>query len=215
MTAHGPERRRRATPAGLLDRGGHRSVLRGMSSSSLQHIRLGQGLGQPPGDLAQLVAGATAGRILAHGQAQSVRVAPRGAVGCGLFGSTSSRRDRERQRDRHRTRNAACASVHVDSEALISWSALHRPRLSPRDRGRPGRRPWPPSGRLRPGGRVDDDEGRRPGSAAARRSPAKPPRQHRAGVPVPPPAANGASAPSAPAQELSRRLRILGAREIP
>ena len=58
----------------------------------------------------------------------------------------------ERQRDRHRTRNAACASVHVDSEALISWSALHRPRLSPRDRGRPGRRPWPPSGRLRPGG---------------------------------------------------------------
>ena len=32
----------------------------------------------------------------------------------------------ERQRDRHRTRNAACASVHVDSEALISWSALHQ-----------------------------------------------------------------------------------------
>jgi len=56
-----------------------------MSGSSLQHIRLGQGLGQPPGDLAQLAAGATAGRILAHGQAQSVRVAPRGAVGCGLF----------------------------------------------------------------------------------------------------------------------------------
>ena len=104
----------------------------------------------------------------------------------------------ERQRDRHRTRNAACASVHVDSEALISWSALHRPRLSPRDRGRPGRRPWPPSGRLRPGGvsmttRVDVLVPPPPG-----RAPAKPPRQRRAGVPVPPPAATWASAPSAP-----------------
>ena len=63
---------------------------------------------------------------------------------------------------------------------------------------RPGRRPWPPSGPSQTRPRVDDDQGRRPGSAAARRSPAKLPRQRRAGVPVPPPAATGASAPSAP-----------------
>ena len=59
-----------------------------MSSSSLQHIRLGQGLGQPPGDLAQLVAGATAGRILAHGQAPERSRRPTRRGGCGLFGST-------------------------------------------------------------------------------------------------------------------------------
>ena len=60
-----------------------------MSSSSLQHIRLGQGLGQPPGDCGaarrRRDRGAGYSLTVRH---QSVRVAPRGAVGCGLFGST-------------------------------------------------------------------------------------------------------------------------------
>ena len=55
-----------------------------MGGSSLQHVRLREDLRKPPGDLAQLDAGAAAGRVLGDGQAQGVGVAPGGTMTYGV-----------------------------------------------------------------------------------------------------------------------------------